>query len=206
MFGPLWTTSAFMFESANYLLKKTFCGSVNHLDLVIERYLRNKSVRRTKIAQDSIADWVSDLGRSGKSFRPAPIKNADLLRLSSTVGVDAECFSTAQLPFFDLDSTLSLSCRNSFVTLKTEKLLVIGQIIVFYNNGSDDMVLVKMYKVIRAHKPQLAFKGLPAAYFEVLETSLQHRFRQSQISDKLLPMPCDGKLFMIPIIKHFEHD
>ena len=131
---------------------------------------------------------------------------ADLLRLHSTVGVDAECFSTAQLPFFDLDSTLRHSCRNSFVTLKTEKLLVIGQIIVFYINGSDDMVLVKMYKVIRAHKPQLAFKGLPAAYFEVLETSLQHRFRQSQISDKLLPMPHDGKLFMIPIMQHFEHD
>ena len=43
---PLWTTSAMMFESANYILQSKFTGTVNHLQLLVERYIRNKDMYR----------------------------------------------------------------------------------------------------------------------------------------------------------------
>ena len=45
---PLWCISAIMFESANYVLKTKFTGTVNHLRLIVERYNRKKD--QTRIA------------------------------------------------------------------------------------------------------------------------------------------------------------
>ena len=45
-YGPLWTNSGMMFESANYLLSSKFTGTVNHLSLLVERYHKSKDVRR----------------------------------------------------------------------------------------------------------------------------------------------------------------
>ena len=42
-YGPLWCTSAIMFESANYLLRCKFTGTVSHLKVLVERYIRNKN-------------------------------------------------------------------------------------------------------------------------------------------------------------------
>ena len=47
-FGPLWTTSATAFESAHHILAVKFTGSVNHLELLVERYSRCKRLFRTE--------------------------------------------------------------------------------------------------------------------------------------------------------------
>ena len=60
-FGPLWTTSGMMFESANHLLSSKFTGTVNHLSVLVERYLRNKAARRERIATDPLTSFCEKL-------------------------------------------------------------------------------------------------------------------------------------------------
>ena len=44
--GPLWCSFAIILESANHLLKTKFTGTVNHLRVLVERYLRNTAKRK----------------------------------------------------------------------------------------------------------------------------------------------------------------
>ena len=43
-FGPLWTTSATMFENANNHLIRTLTGTVNTCSLIVSRYIRNRQL------------------------------------------------------------------------------------------------------------------------------------------------------------------
>ena len=55
-YGPPWSSSAIMFESANHLLKTKFTGTVNHLRLLVERYVRNKAERDKVPDNDLLKD------------------------------------------------------------------------------------------------------------------------------------------------------
>ena len=50
-FGPLWRTSAIMFESANYLLLCKFTGTVCQLKVLVDRYISNKNSCCAKILE-----------------------------------------------------------------------------------------------------------------------------------------------------------
>ena len=63
-FGPLLTTSAMVFESANYLLKPKFKGTVNHPLLLLESYVRDKDTYRGNIRNSDLADLARK--KSGK--------------------------------------------------------------------------------------------------------------------------------------------
>ena len=55
-YGPLWCTSAIMFESANYLLRCKFTGTVSHLKVLVERYIRNKNSCQMSPQRDRLYD------------------------------------------------------------------------------------------------------------------------------------------------------
>ena len=59
-----------MFESANYLLKTKFTGTVNHLRLIIERYNRNKKIRREMPANDAPLGFCQKLRKERKTMQP----------------------------------------------------------------------------------------------------------------------------------------
>ena len=113
MFGPLWSTSAVMFESANYLLKKTFSGSVNHMDLLVERYIRNKVSRRKRIADDSISHWVSSLrGKSHFERNYAKLNPHLRMYLPPLAG---KIFVNTKTEFHTIEASNNESNVNSFV-------------------------------------------------------------------------------------------
>ena len=66
-FGPLWCTSAIMFESANYLLRCKFTGTVCHLKVLVDRYIRNKNSCCENPRKDTLYDLCLSL-RERKSF------------------------------------------------------------------------------------------------------------------------------------------
>ena len=68
-FGPFWTASAMMFESANYLLQSKFTGTVNHLQLLVERYIRNKDSYRKEIGDNKLAEFASKLRGKKRFFK-----------------------------------------------------------------------------------------------------------------------------------------
>ena len=102
-FGPLWCTSAMMFESANYLLKCKFTGTVNHLKLLVERYARSKMSSQEVPRADRLQDLCFSL-RKIKTFKRRCVSlheaPADLQHL------EAIFYSNQKFEYFNLDSRL----------------------------------------------------------------------------------------------------
>ena len=53
--GPLFTTSAFMFESANRMVIAPLTGTVNQCQLMVDRFIRSKFVAKKKVEKDCLA-------------------------------------------------------------------------------------------------------------------------------------------------------
>ena len=53
-FGPLWTTSASLFESANHYLIRPVTCSVNTCKLLFQRYIRNKEIVSSRLTDVSL--------------------------------------------------------------------------------------------------------------------------------------------------------
>ena len=126
-FGPLWTASAMMFESANYLLQSKFTGTVNHLQLLVERCIRNKDSYRREIGDNKLAEFASKLRGKKRFFKQC---------LSSGIPDDIRAegdvfYSNAKLSFFELDSLCHQLSRNSYISYRSNGRLRYGQIRVF---------------------------------------------------------------------------
>ena len=67
-FGPLWTTSATAFESSHHVLSVKFTGSVNHLELLVERYLKFKRISRTEISDHHLSSFFKRILKLEPSF------------------------------------------------------------------------------------------------------------------------------------------
>ena len=78
-YGPLWTASWFAFQSAHHSLVSTFTGSVNHLRLLVERYLVKKSVLGSNIENDALFDLTSELISGRKKFTHGHLRNTDVV-------------------------------------------------------------------------------------------------------------------------------
>ena len=110
-FGPLWCTSAIMFESANYLLRCKFTGTVNHLKVLVERYIRNKESHRESPRKDTLLDLCLQF-RDKKKFKRHAVQEIppDLQNLS------AQFYSSQKFENFSIDSESSFPSKNSFVS------------------------------------------------------------------------------------------
>ena len=56
--GPLFTTSAAMFESANRLLIAPLTGTVNFSELIVQRFVRSKMLLDLEIQEDSLSEYL----------------------------------------------------------------------------------------------------------------------------------------------------
>ena len=118
-----------MFESANYLLQSKFTGTVNHLQLLVERYIRNKDSYRREIGDNKLAEFASKLRGKKRFFKQC---------LSSGIPDDIRAegdvfYSNAKLSFFELDSLFHQSSRNSDISYRSNGRLRYGQIRVFFH-------------------------------------------------------------------------
>ena len=59
--GPLFTTSAAMFESANRLLMAPLTGTANQCELMVLRFIRAKYVTKMKVQDDCLTSTIKDL-------------------------------------------------------------------------------------------------------------------------------------------------
>jgi len=204
MFGPLWSTSAVMFESANYLLKKTFSGSVNHMDLLVERYIRNKVSRRKRIACDSISHWVCSLRGKTQFDRKYEELNPHLRKyLPSFTG---KFFVNTKTEFHTIEASNNESNVNSFVTVCSDEELIAGEVLIFFESSPEDQLLLRVYRCKKIYRCIDASEDLPAAFFEARATEDVRQYSVSQIDEKLVKIRVDEKIYFVPLLKHFEHD
>ena len=60
-FGPLWTTSATMFESDNNHLIRTLTGTVNTCSLIVKRYIQNRHLDALEVKDDNLTGFLETL-------------------------------------------------------------------------------------------------------------------------------------------------
>ena len=111
-FGPLWCLSAMPFEAANFSFKRHFTGTVNHLCLQADRYLKKKEGLRKKPKKDSLFKLCIKLQKR-KSFKKRYLTN-DGLSTKYKTEASATFYCNQQFSFFEIVSANNKTDKNSF--------------------------------------------------------------------------------------------
>ena len=152
-YGPLWCTSAFMFESANNLLSKPFTGTVNHLELIIERYVRRKNLLSKKLKNDNLFDFTQSLGNTTKPYKERPIVNDSVLPVH--IDPSDSCLrSTMEVNYLRLDSLSHSTSSNAYVSFSFGTKVEFGEI-VYFEKAEENICLVNLFTV----KDYIALRG-----------------------------------------------
>ena len=199
-FGPLWCTSAIMFESANHLLKAKFSGTVNHLRLIVERYNRYKSIKRRKPVKDALHDLCLILRKEKKSFQP----NHCVQKNWRGGSAEKFWFYTCSIKNLNLQS-ISKSEPNAYVSFMSEGDKLFGVIEKFFSFSSTNYGVVSCFTVIECAKPE-NFDLNIFSFIHVKLSGKQIECKVSDISGKMLKAVYDGKIFLSPLLDVFEHD
>ena len=134
--GPLWTTSAFLFESANHFLIKPVTGTVKTCKFLVQRYIWNREVSTSELAVDPLNSFIRNLVGTEKRIKD----DHGLLKTNCTQEL-SEQFPSARVfsryrDAFLLDSKCyARGSANSFVEIEITPNTV-GQMLAFYDNGS----------------------------------------------------------------------
>ena len=202
-FGPLWTCSSMMFESANYLLQSKFTGTVNILPLIVERYLRNKSSLKQDVHDDSLAELCHQLRNTRKAFRRVPL---DISCIPFEYRNENEkYFSNAELTNFELDSTLNSSAINSFVSFVNNDVFHCGQIR-FFIAGHPEKMLIDYFKIIESYQSEKKVDLPIYSFHQVEHTKHLGLVDLHCLVEKILCVNIDDKMYLVPLINMFEHD
>ena len=191
-FGPLWCTSAMMFESANYLFRTKFTGTVNHLRLIVERYLRNKADRRRLPEKDALESFRLELRRE---------KTEEVQKDSNTSG--KLFFEKFRYKTFTLRAS-KYENANSFISFMHNNLVSYGIVCSFYKLFGANYAVVQRLKVNSSGKPSLS--SVDAVSLEVTETAEELEIDTCAIIQKLMKIRLTAKTFIVPLIEMFEHD
>ena len=216
-FGPLWVTSATAFESANHHLIRPVTGSVNICKLLAERYIRNKEIFLAAINQDALKNILREDGENMSKWQTfALVRNSFVKEIESTIP-DSRVFCRFRVKSifpFTLDSvSYRRSQSNSFI-LFSDHGIEAAQILLFFDiRGGQTMGYVQMFKIVEivdldligtefsSHQGELE----PLAYI-VQQTSKQKIIEISAVQNKLLKFEYKHSIYLIKLLKHFEHD
>ena len=142
-YGPLWCTSAFIFENANNLLRKPFTGTQNHLELMVERYVRQKSLLSTKLKNDNLFDFAHSLGKTTKPYKERPILNHSVLLVH--IYPSYYCLrSIMEVNYLRLDSLSYSTSSNVYVSFSVGTKVEFGKI-VYFDNVEEKICLVNLF-------------------------------------------------------------
>ena len=173
-FGPLWFTSAMMFESANYLLRTKFTGTVNHLRLIVECYLRNKADRRRLPEKDALESFCLELRREKT--------DEEVQKDSNTSG--KLFFEKFRYKTFTL-RTSKYENANSFISFMQDNLVSYGIVRSFYKLSGANYAVVQRLKVNSSGKPSLSSVDV-VSFLEVTQTAEELKTDTCAIIQKLI--------------------
>ena len=201
-FGPLWCLSAMPFEAANFSFKRNFTGTVNHLCLQADRYLKKKEGLRKKPKKDSLFKFCNKLQKR-KSFKKRYLTN-DGLSTKYKTEASATFYCNQQFSFFEIVSANNKTDKNSFISYHCQKKRF-GQVEIFFEDSESEKAVVREYKSKGFCRPTVY--DLPIfLYLELKKTDNIKIIRQNQIEEKLIKIEFENQLFVVPIINCFEHD
>ena len=199
-YGPLWCTSAIMFESANYLLKTKFTGTVNHLLLIVERYNRNKKIRREMPANDVLFGFCQKLRRERETMQPS-LRVPTIL---STRKKEKTFFDSLRAKNFDTHS-FQKNEHSACISFIRDGNAVYGLVKQFYSARDVNYAIVSSFKFLKTEKPEDVNLNI-FSYIKVELSGKQSECPASQISGKMVKLLYNSKTFLTPLLDVFEHD
>ena len=174
------------------------------MDLLVERYIRNKVSRKKRIADASISHWVSSLrGKSNFERNYAKLNPHLRMYLPPLAG---KIFVNTKTEFHTIEASNNESNVNSFVTVYCDEELVAGEMLIFFESSPEDQLLLRVYRCEKLYRCIDANEDLPAAFFEARATEDVRQYSMSQIDEKLVKLQIDDRIYFVSLLKHFEHD
>ena len=202
-FGPLWTCSSMMFESANYLLKSKFTGTVNILPLVIERYHRNKDTLKQHVAEDSLADLCHQFRNTTKRFNRTVLDQSRLpFQFRNEI---TPFYSNAKFAYFELDSIFHSNSNNSYVTFLLDDAPHCGQA-QYFMGGCPEKVMIQHFKIVESYQCTKKVDLPIFSFHEVKQSDRVTLINLHSVTEKLLRVDISERIYLIPLINMFEHD
>ena len=119
--------------------------------------------------------------------------------------IAAEFYSCQKFEFFTVDSAYCVSSKNSFVSFISSRKKCFGQVRVFYSLDKQDFVSMYVFDVIKSFKPPQSSSEI-CSFYEVKKSRNILNIPQDSVSEKILPIQLDEKLFFVPLLTIFEHD
>ena len=127
-----------------------FCpltGTVNHCQLLVTRYLRNKLIEKLKVENDCLATFVhSDKKKFDETFS---MKETEASRSFASVNPNCQIFGRLHKKFYFTSSVYSKARKaDQFVAIKLDE-IVIGELQFFYENDNGRAICLKVYRILR---------------------------------------------------------
>ena len=167
-YGPLWCTSAIMFESANYILKTKFTGTVNHLRLIVERYNRNKKIRKEMPANDALFGFCQKLRKERETMQPS-LRVPTVL---STCKMEKTFFDSLRVKNFNIHS-FQKNEHNACISFIRDGTAVYGLVELFYSARDVNYAIVSTFKILKTEKPEKSVRTFsPILKSSCLENNL----------------------------------
>lgn len=206
--GPLWVSSASMFESANHFLALPFTGTVNHCELLVSRYIRRLSLHSTVVKEDRIGQLTkSFLGETCQDLDDSyGLRESEVMQDFKINHPEFRLFSRLIYDWhLESEAYSRGSGANIFILFtRQDGDEGIGKISFFAENRQKFCYVqfIEIEKVIYlTEAPEFGafgYVGTPTQSFALI--------KMNSVCKKLLRFDFDNKVFFIVIMKHFEHD
>ena len=203
--GPLFVTSAAMFESANRLLIAPLTGTVNHCQLIVQRFIRAKLIQKMEIENDCLSAMMVKFG--------APKEFDDSYSIAETTEIkdfrvkypDYRVFCRDRGEFFLSSVAYGRgSSADRFVAIMQERILV-GEILFFFE-APEKMVLLRQFRILKKIRLSNELPNSMPYGFSVASTDEILEIPLCSVSHKFLCLNLKDETYFITLLKHFEHN
>ena len=205
--GPLFTTSASMFESGNRLLIAPLTGTVNQCQLMTSRFIRAKFVLKMELREDCLSSAIKDFRGNKKIAEIFAFVDSPETKKFQEVHPDAELFCRTFHKFY-LGSASSGrgSDAANYVAAKLGDVFI-GEILLFYKKDSSTHCVLQKFEIVRRNnlvkinfETDLPFGFVVGDPKETIEIPI------NAIKSKLFRFQFKNTVYMITMLKHYEHN
>ena len=205
--GPLFATSASMFEAANHRVICPLTGTTNHCDLLVTRYVRNKILGILKINEDCLSSCL-DSSRGRKFNDTFSLKKNTESQSFEAENPSCRIFGRLFTDFYLTSTVYTKSKRaDKFVCIVLDE-TVVGEIDFFYEIDNSKGLCLKIFNIIRRLRLVNHQNTIARSVFGYIveETEKFIRVPVSSITSKLIPVFFQETLHLVKLMKHFEHE
>ena len=205
--GPLFTTSAAMFESANRLLIAPLTGTVNHCQLMVCRFLRAKLVSKMEVEDDSMSSMIKVIREPTKFDENFSFTEGQETQNFKSKFPEAKLFCRIYYTHFLGSVSYGRgSNADNFIAAVFDDNIFVGKILFFYRNQTTGCVvlkfeIVKKIKLVETDiKLEVPFGFIVGKDIENIEIPL------NAIKCKLFRFVFQDSVYLISMLKHYEHN